>query len=102
MPRGCPYKRRFIDNLRLTQSREHENELTNVRDNLSQNNPNYITHENQVSTSKPLPFPVVIEARNQVQYLIVVLTILFMKISHQLHNLCEVLRMIVRIDYGKY
>lgn len=75
MPRGRPSKRRFIDNLRLTQSREHENELpqsvstiTNVRDDLSQNNPNNITHENQASTSKPLPFPVVIEARNQVPH----------------------------------
>ena len=73
MPRGRPPKRRIFNNLRPPQQRQQENELpqplqeiTNVRDELSENNPINAIYENQASTSRPLPLPEVTNARKQV------------------------------------
>ena len=61
MPRGRPPKRRIFNNLRPPQQRQQENELpqplqeiTNVTDELSENNTNIVIHENQASTCRPV------------------------------------------------
>ena len=61
MHRGRPPKRRICNNLRPPQQRQQEYELpqplqeiTNVIDELSENNTNIVIHENQASTSRPV------------------------------------------------